>query len=66
MKILWCCNVVLPEIADAAGVSDKVHSIGWVEGYLEGLKRIDEVKLGIICPHSSELAGSVDNVRYWL
>lgn len=66
MKVLWCCNVVLPEIADVAGVSDQVHSAGWIEGFLEEIKRVEEVELGIICPHGSGHSGTFDGVRFWL
>ena len=66
MKVLWCCNVVLPELADAAGIADKAHSAGWIEGFLKGIKQFKEVELGIICPHKSGFSGTTDGIRYWL
>ena len=66
MKVLWLCNVLLPEIADAAGVSGKAHSAGWIEGFLQGLRYRNDVEIGIICPFDTEITGTFEGGRYWL
>ena len=66
MRVLWYCNVILPEVADAAGISDKAHSAGWVEGFLLGLRKQPDVTLGIICPWTEYREGEHDGFQYWL
>ena len=66
MKVLWCCNVILPEIADAAGISEMAHSAGWIEGFLHGIKAQKDVELGIICPGNKETHGAFDGIEYWI
>ena len=61
------CNVVLPMVANAAGIKEKAHSAGWIEGFLEGLQTHKEIELGIICQSSISEHGICSNgVRYWL
>lgn len=66
MKILWYSNVVLPQVADAAGINQKANSAGWIEGFLREIKAFDNVELGIICPYSSYLSGKNEKLSYWL
>ena len=66
MKILWLCNVVLPRIAEDAGISQKIHSAGWIEGFLNSLVQNDKIELGILCPYNKLHSGTFANVKYWL
>lgn len=65
MRVLWCCNVVLPQIAEATGISDVGHSAGWIEGFLHGIKNQKDIKLGIICPHQKRTSGAFEGIKFW-
>lgn len=49
MRILWLCNVVLPELADEFNIK-KVNVGGWLTGMWEELKKDDELELAICVP----------------
>ena len=36
MKVLWVCNLILPEIAEQLGLPS-LPKEGWIEGLLHGL-----------------------------
>ena len=49
MKILWLCNIVLPELCKEFGFKEG-GSGGWITGMWEELKRISDLSLGICVP----------------
>ena len=65
MRVLWLCNIVLPEFADEFGF--KKHPFGgWMSGLLENIK--DQVELGLCFPiHdvSRMKDGNLNGVKYY-
>ena len=49
MRILWLCNIVLPELSEEFGFK-KVQAGGWLSGMWEQLKQKEELQLAICVP----------------
>lgn len=49
MKVLWLCNIVLPELSDIFGFR-KQNVGGWLTGAWEALKEDDSLELAICVP----------------
>ena len=49
MKVLWLTNKVLPAVATAAGISNRVVNEGWISGIFESLSDREDIDLNILC-----------------
>lgn len=49
MRILWLCNIVLPELCEEFGLR-KTNIGGWLTGMWQELKKIEGLDLGICVP----------------
>lgn len=49
MRILWLCNIVLPELCEEFGIR-KTNVGGWLTGMWQELKKIENLELGICVP----------------
>ncbi len=49
MRILWLCNIVLPELSEEFGFK-KVQAGGWLSGMWEQLKKKKELELAVCVP----------------
>lgn len=49
MRVLWLCNVMLPEFCDEFGFK-KVNVGGWLTGMWNEMKNVEDLQLGIACP----------------
>lgn len=67
MKILWLCNVIVPQIASQIGISVGATG-GWLVETLESLSDIEEIEIGYCAPLKSEqrlVRASYKNVSFW-
>ena len=65
MKILWLCNIVLPNFSEEFGIR-KYNNGGWITGMLEQLK--DRAEIAICCPindSSRAKDGVCDGHKYY-
>lgn len=53
MKVLWLCNIVLPEFSERFGFR-KVNVGGWLTGMWNELKKSPDIELGICLPIRDE------------
>lgn len=65
MRILFSSNVIIPCVAEAAGVQ-QANSAGWIEAIVSSFEEYDDVKLGIICPGSIEKKGKSNFGNWWI
>lgn len=66
-KILWLTNVMLPIISVDKNAPINNYG-GWLTGFLNAIKEIDEISLFILCPTDNknfEGYGKVDNIEYF-
>ena len=49
MKILWVCNIVLPDFSEEFGLR-KYHNGGWMESMLHQLEKREGVEIAVCCP----------------
>lgn len=62
MKILWLCNIILPDISRHLKESVSMYG-GWIDGLSKDLrKNLDS--LNIVFPFHKEISGSIDNMFY--
>lgn len=65
MRILWLCNTLLTDIADALGVKAEPYG-GWVSGMLSALLESDvHLHITIVCPYGRNLKGTIRNLDYY-
>lgn len=67
MKVLWLCNIVLPELCDEFGFK-RVERGGWLPGMWNELVRISNLEMGICVPirdKSRMRDGKLKNYRYF-
>lgn len=50
MRVLWVCNIMLPEIARKIGREDVSCIGGWMTGMWRAIRRMPELSLGICFP----------------
>lgn len=68
MRILWVCNIALPQIAQCMLEVDMPTGGGWMTGFLEGILRFDDIELGICFPRVGTrgvLEGKADRFRFY-
>lgn len=65
MRVLFSSNVIIPCIAETAGVL-QANSAGWIEAIVSFLADEDDMELGIICPGSTEKKGKFRFGNYWI
>ena len=67
MKILWCVNILLPDVAKAIGAPETPFG-GWMVSLSSSLPKIDGIKLAIATLYSgSELRKfEINNITYYL
>lgn len=58
MKVLWFVNIPLTPLLDNYGISRETASGSWLNGLLECIKDIDDLKLGVFSP----FIGASDNL----
>lgn len=67
MRVLWVCNIMLPEIAKALG--RPVPAIGgWMSGLLHAVVQSDQVQLAIcypVCSEDERVSGKTENFQYY-
>jgi L-malate glycosyltransferase len=49
MKVLWLCNIVLPEVSEEFGFKKK-NIGGWLSGMWNRLKVVSDIQLGVCVP----------------
>ena len=54
MRVLWLCNIVLPELTEEFGFRKKVSVGGWLTGMWAELKKEPGITLGICVPVINE------------
>lgn len=64
MKILWVCNVLLPEIAKHLGKGESAVG-GWLSGALAGLKTEKDAEIIICFPDKEDLQGTADAITFY-
>ena len=67
MKVLWLCNIILPEIAKDLGL-DFSNEGGWLIGLSNDLKEYDNVELSICFPIYNQkniIKGNVGGIKYY-
>lgn len=67
MRVLWLCNIMLPEIANNLGLPS-VSTGGWLSGLANGLKKnYPEIELTVSFPniYGTNIDGSVNNLHYY-
>lgn len=67
MKVLWLCNIVLPEFSDEFGFK-RVDVGGWLTGMWNKLNKHDDIELGICCPIYNKdrmKDGVLENTKYY-
>lgn len=66
LKVLWLCNIMLPQIAVNEGMPATVYG-GWVSSLLRKLMERDQIDIAILFPQPGEerMAGQIGNVRYF-
>ena len=67
MRILWLCNIVLPELCSVFGFK-KVQAGGWLSGMWEQLKKCDGLELAVCVPirdKSRMMDGTYLEYRYY-
>ncbi len=67
MRVLWLCNIVLPELCEEIGLR-KTNIGGWITGMWQELKKKKEIELGICIPVIDEFRrkdGKKDNYMYF-
>jgi len=63
MKIIWLCNIMLPQIAVEIGKPVNVFG-GWLSGAITALLEDKNNEIMCVFPYSEELNGSTDNLSY--
>lgn len=53
MKVLWLCNVIIPQVCSCLGI-EQGNSGGWMTQLAEMLDHTDEIELGICAPLRQE------------
>ncbi len=66
MRVLWVCNIMLPQIAQALGVASEPVG-GWMTGLLDAMDQLPGVEIGVAYPSCAEKAvqGTAGNVAYY-
>ncbi|WP_404987685.1 glycosyltransferase family 4 protein [Clostridium culturomicium] len=66
MKVLWLCNIMLPEIAKELGRGAS-NGGGWLTGLAEDLKKEDNIELTVCFPVYNEesIKGTCNNIRFY-
>jgi len=67
MRILWLCNIILPDIAIDLGLKPS-NKEGWLSGICDAVKKSHDFELGICFPVSKELNGfkkTVSGIAYY-
>lgn len=64
MDVLWCVNIVLPELARRIGLPIQNQG-GWMPSLVEAVRRnLPQVKLTVLCVGPKEIAVSIRETRY--
>ncbi len=58
MKLLWLCNMVPSAVQEK--ISGKKGSGLWVDSVLEGLRKMENCQIRVLCPSSRETEGILD------
>lgn len=67
MKILWLCNLMLPQVAVDLG-KEVFHTGGWLTGLLDDLQKQTDFQMAVCFPMSGEktvVSGQVDKLAYY-
>lgn len=67
MKILWLCNLMLPQIAEALG-REVFHIGGWLTGQINDLQERTDLQLAVCFPVSDDktvMCGQVGKLEYY-
>lgn len=67
MRVLWLCNIVIPELCEEFGLN-KTNFGGWLTGMWQELKKKKDIELGICLPIIDEFRrkdGKKDNYMYF-
>ncbi len=64
MKVLWLCNLILPQAAEELGMTH-IHKEGWVEGLLTAITKEagDDIRIAVAFPVSEENDGKIGSFR---
>lgn len=49
MKVLWLCNIVLPDFCEEFGLKKNVFG-GWLTGMLAELEKVNGIEIGLVFP----------------
>lgn len=67
MKILWLCNIVLPDFCDEFGFKKNVFG-GWLSGMLTELQKSSDIEIGFVFPIIDKKYlknGILNNCKYY-
>ena len=64
MKILWVCNLILPEIAEALNTAVP-YGGGWMAGLAEDIISDDSINLSVCFPYKTAVEGTTGNLSYF-
>ena len=65
MKILWLCNQMLPDVAEALGKKPSCKE-GWLTGILSSVKKGHDFQLSVAFPMSiDDYQGTIDGINYY-
>lgn len=67
MRILWLCNIVLPDIAKKLGIQAS-NKEGWLSGVSASVKKSHDFELGVCFPVPQEFDGfyeTIDGIEYY-
>ncbi len=64
MKILWICNLILPQIAKALNTAVP-YGGGWMASLADDIVTAENVSLSVCFPYSSAIDGTAGKIRYF-
>lgn len=64
MKILWLCNIILPDISRC--INETVSNYGgWLDGLSKDIRKKDNVSLTVVFPYKKEINGTCEKIKYY-
>lgn len=64
MKILWMCNLILPQIAEEMKTSVP-YGGGWMTGLAEDIISATDIELTVCFPYRTAVEGTAGKIRYF-
>ncbi len=64
MKVLWICNLMLPQIAEDLNTAVP-YGGGWMAGLAKDITSDEDIKLSVSFPYSNKVEGTAGKIRYF-